>query len=237
MSPEAAHSPYVGANSPAYHEGKRAVPAAAVPWIVRSRARLFASQIGPDAAVLEYGCGFGWNLAGLSCRRRVGHDVALQLRPVVEDAGIEFVPDTAALPEATFDAGILHHALEHVGAPGAVLLEMKRLLRRGGRLLIAVPWESGRRYRRFNPAEPNHHLFSWNVQTLGALVTVNGFHVEQAGLRPYGYDRRAALLAVQFRLGERGFRGIRAVLRLLKPLREVVVVASNGFSRKVGVAS
>jgi hypothetical protein len=90
---------------------------------------------------------------------------------------------------------------------------------------LAVPFETERRLRRYRPKEPNHHLFSWNPQTLGNLVADSGFVIQDARLRVYGYDRWAARWAVRLRLGERGFRTLRWWLRFLRPLREVVVVA------------
>lgn len=224
MNPVAASTAYLGEAGRAYHEGKRALPEAAVPWVIRARAVLFQPFIQPDHSVLEWGCGFGWNLAGLNCVRRTGYDVAVQLESAVRAAGIEFVADPARLPEDAFDVVICHHALEHVPDPLAVLDRLRRGLRSRGTLLLAVPFEKERRYRRFDPQEPNHHLYSWNVQTLGNLLHVAGWELRSLGLRAYGYDRRAALLALRFRLGEGGFCGLRAVLRILFPLREVAAV-------------
>jgi len=91
---------------------------------------------------------------------------------------------------------------------------------------LAVPYEFERRYRVFHPAEPNHHLFSWNVQTLGNLLTVSGWTVESLEIGRYGYDRFAANLARRTHLGERGFRFLRKLLQTLKPCREIVGVAT-----------
>jgi SAM-dependent methyltransferase len=225
---DAARQAYRGAAGQAYHGEKRAVPQAAIPWLIRVRAAVFQPEIGLMDSVIELGCGAGWNLAGLKCGRRVGMDVAVLLRAEVESAGIEFCETTAHLPPAQFDRVLCHHALEHVPDPLGCLAEACRLLTPKGRLLLAVPWEREARYRRFDPAEPNHHLFSWNVQTLGNLVTVAGLEIDSIGLRTYGYDRRAAIWAVRFGLGEAGFRGIRQMLQTLRPLKEVVVVARRG---------
>jgi len=225
MASDAAESAYLGASGSAYHEGKRAVPPEAVPWIVRSRAALFQPWIRETDAVFEFGCGFAWNLAGLRCARRAGHDVSEFLRPEVEAAGAAFVARMDSLTDASFDVIIAHHSLEHVPDPRRTLQDLCRLLKPGGLLLLAVPWERERRYTRFDPDEPNHHLFSWNAQTLGNLVAVSGFRVEHAGVRSYGYDRRAALLTVRWRLGAAGFEAVRSLLRVVCPLREVVVRA------------
>jgi len=224
--PSAAQEAYLGEAGRAYHEGKRAIPHAAVPWLIQTRARLFQSEIRSTDSVFEWGCGFGWNLAGLHCFRRCGYDVATQLEADVRALGIEFLGQLEALPSNSFQVILCHHALEHVSDPLAALLGIRRLLARPGKLLLAVPFERERRYRRFDPAEPNHHLFSWNVQTLGNLLHVAGYGLRELGLRSYGYDRRAALIAVRLGLGERGFRLIRRVLQILLPLREITAVAT-----------
>lgn len=56
---------------------------------------------------------------------------------------------------------ICHHVLEHVPVPTEALTEIRRLLHPQGQLLLRVPYEPERRYRRFDPNEPNHHRYSW----------------------------------------------------------------------------
>ena len=89
--------------------------------------------------------------------------------------GLEFVADTQGLPDALADVVLCHHTLEHVLHPPDVLEEIRRLLKPAGRLPLYVPFEREGRYEHFRPAEPNHHLYSWNVQTLGNLVEEAGF--------------------------------------------------------------
>jgi hypothetical protein len=102
---------------------------------------------------------------------------------------------------------------------------MRRWLKPEGRLLLYVPFERQRGGKEFRRDEPNHHLYSWNVQTLGNLVEETGFRVTESGLREFGYSRFAAAWAVRFGLGEGGFRCLRGVLHLLRPLSEVRIVA------------
>ena len=216
---------YLGAAGQAYHSGKRGVPDAARPWVHRARAELFQPHITPTDAVLEWGCGAGWNLAALHAGRRVGMDVEPALQDAVEATGAEFVGTSRTLLDASFDVVISHHSLEHVPDPLDAIDELHRLLRPGARLLMAVPYENERAQRRYDPAEPNHHLFAWNPQTLGNLVALAGLQIESVGLRPYGYDRVAAAQALRFKLGEKGFRIIRRFLRTVRPLREVTLIA------------
>jgi SAM-dependent methyltransferase len=225
MPTEQAQRHYCGEAGRRYHESKRGLPEQAVRWVSRLRARKFASLIQPGDVVLEYGVGGGWNLADLCCARKMGFDVADFLEPSLRALGIEFLADTKTVPEASVDAVICHHTLEHVLHPPEVLEEIRRLLKPAGRLLLYVPFEIEGRYERFNSAEPNHHLYSWNAQTLGNLAEVAGFKVAEAGIGEFGYDRFAAVWAVRLRVGESGFRWLRRMLHMIRPAFEVRLIA------------
>lgn len=210
-----------------YHNEKRALPEAAFAWVARLRAEKFAPFVKPGDVVLEYGVGAGWNLAALGCRRKLGYDVSDFLAEGVRERGIEFVKETSALAEGSIDAVICHHTLEHVLAPAAVLGEIRRVLRAGGRLLLYVPFEYEPRYEHFEPTEPNHHLYSWNAQTLGNLAQECGFTVGEAGAGRFGYDRFAGVWASRLRLGETGFRVLRRLVHLVRPGLEVRIIAQK----------
>jgi SAM-dependent methyltransferase len=225
MPSEQARRHYRGDAGRHYHEFKRGLPERAIPWVAALRARKFASWIGDSDVVLEYGVGSGWNLAALRCRRKIGFDVADFLEPSLGALGIEFVADTQLLPDSVASVVICHHTLEHVQRPPDALEEIRRLLKAGGRLLLFVPLECEQRYRKFRPDEPNHHLYSWNAQTLGNLVEEAGFTVSEAGIGEFGYSRFSAAWAVRFGLGEGGFRCLRRILHILKPALEVRLIA------------
>lgn len=218
---------YQGAAGRAYHEGKRELRAAAEPWVFALRAEKFACWVRAGDTVFELGVGSGWNLAHLRCARRIGADAATFLADRVRALGIEFVAGTHEVPDASVEVAICHHTLEHLLDPPAALNELARVLRPGGRLVLHVPWEVERRYAQFDPAEPNHHLYHWNAQNLGRLVTTLGWQVRECRARRYGYDRFAANLAARARLGERGFRAVRAALVALRPCREIELVAER----------
>jgi SAM-dependent methyltransferase len=216
---------YQGEQGQRYHQAKRSVPDAAFPWVARLRAAKIAPHIKTSDTVLEYGVGLGWNLAELRCARRLGYDVGEFLEPLVRQRGIEFVCDPATLPDNSIDAVVCHHALEHTLHPAQTLECIQRLLKVGGTLLLFVPYEKERRFRRFDASEPNRHLYSWNVQTLGSLAEETGFKVIDARLGRFGQERFAAKLAVRFRLGEGSFRFLRKLANLLKHEFEVRLVA------------
>ena len=216
---------YRGEAGQHYQQQKRAVPEAAVPWVAKLRAEKFQPSIKLTDTVVEFGAGLGWNLANLQCSRRIGTDLEDFLTPALK-ANIEFIA-TEAIPNDSADVVICHHVLEHVENPAAMLREARRVLKADGQLLAYVPFEKEGRYRHFDPAEPNHHLYSWNVQTLGNLVDSQGFVVEKCELGEFGYDRFASKLALRFSLGENGFRLFRRLVHLVCSGREVCLVAKK----------
>ncbi|MDB6052515.1 MAG: hypothetical protein JWN25_38 [Verrucomicrobiales bacterium] len=218
---------YQGEAGEAYHEIKRAIPSVALPWIAQTRGEKIEPFISPDQSIMEYGIGYGWNLARLQNREKTGYDVTEKLREAVEALGIRFVTSTTAIPEKSYDVVLCHHMLEHAIDPAAELGEMHRLLKDGGKLLLFVPYEKEGRYRVFNREEPNHHLFSWNPQTLGNLVEVCGFELRQAEVKQFGYERFAAKKAIQLNLGQAGYRWIHRVAHLFKPAKEVFLAATK----------
>ena len=218
---------YQGERGREYHETKRSIPDLAYPWIANLRVDKIRPNVQEDNTVLEYGVGFGWNIALLKCKRRIGFDLSEFLEPIVHSHGIEFIQDIGIIPVSSIDVVVCHHVLEHTISPHKVLGEIGRILHPKGKLLLFVPYEKERRYRHYNPKEPNHHLYSWNVQTLCNLVEDTGFSVIEVKLGRYGYDRFAALTATRFRWGELGFRFIRRSIQLAKPLIEVRLVAQK----------
>jgi SAM-dependent methyltransferase len=225
MTLEQAQRHYRGDAGRHYHQIKRGIPERAIPWVARLRARKFSGFVGANDVVFEYGVGNGWNLALLQCGRKIGFDVADGVEASVRSLGIEFVADTKLIAEAAADVVLCHHVLEHVLHPPEALTEMSRLLKPQGRLLLYVPLERESRYDHFRRDEPNHHLYSWNVQTLGNLAEETGFKVTEASVGEFGYSRFAAVWAAKLRLGEGGFRFTRRMLHTIRPAFEAHVIA------------
>jgi SAM-dependent methyltransferase len=220
---EAVLSRYLGQHGLKYQE-KNIVPEEMYASVARVRAEKLQPYIAPNSNVLEYGVGLGYNLAQLDCHEKLGFDIAEFLCSHLAARDIPFVSRTAHLDESSFDVIICHHVLEHTASPWVVLREMYRLLRPGGTLLLFVPYEKERMYRRFNCTEKNGHLFSWNPQTLGALAQGAGWSIQTIRLALFGYDRFAASVAHHLGLGEQGYRFIRRVLLFARPRYEIRAV-------------
>jgi SAM-dependent methyltransferase len=219
---------YRGEAGQRYQQQKRAVPDEAIPWVARLRSEKLQPHIRATDTVVEFGAGLGWNLANLNCARRIATDLEDFLPAKLKRAGVEFHSGSAALSDATAHVIICHHVLEHVEDPGEMLREARRILKPQGKILVFVPYEKEAKYRHYDPNEPNHHLFSWNAQTLGNLVAAQEFTVLSCKIGEFGYDRFASKLAIRFHLGENGFRAIRRLAHAFRPGREVQLVASKG---------
>ncbi len=231
QNPHAAHDDaadyYRGVSGRAYHEQKRGLRPGGRDWILRQRAAKFQRHVRPGDTVCELGVGAGWNLGRLQCGRRIGIDAADCLDETLKNLGIEFLEKIELVPAASIDVGICHHTLEHLLEPAAALRQFARVLKPGGHLILHVPWERERRHARYRPDEPNHHLYTWNAQNLGNLVTVTGYKINHIAVKKYGYDRFAANTADRLKIGCSGYALLRFVLLLLRPLHEVELVCQR----------
>ena len=194
-------------------------------WISRERAKKFIPYIEMSDTVLEYGVGTGWNLSKLTCAKKIGYDIGTHLQPIVSAHGIEFISDTKSIRDRSIDVIICHHVLEHVPDPSNTLTEIWRMLKPSGRMLLFIPFETQHRYRTYLPNEPNHHIFSWTPQTIGNLVHDCRFDIRSINLGCFGYDRTAAIYANRLKLGENGYRWLKSATSLVKPVKEIRLVA------------
>ena len=113
--------------------------------VARSRARTLARLLPARAHVLGIGCGDGELIAALRAEgvRAIGVEGSIGpgRRAALNTGGQVFVGDPGHLPfaDATFDAIVIWHVLEHLAAPGRTLAELVRCVRPGGLLVVAVP--------------------------------------------------------------------------------------------------
>lgn len=219
---------YRGQPGREYHGKKRGLRPECLDWVMAHRAAKFQQYVRPGDVVCELGVGTGWNLGRLNCARRIGVDPSDFLKEPLAVLKIEWLEKIELVPDAVADVTICHHALEHVLEPAATLRQIARILKPGGRLILHVPWERERRHARYRAADPNHHLYTWNAQNLGNLVSVLGYRIEALAVRRYGYDRFAANTAARLRLGQPGFRLLRTLLIGLRPLHEVELICRRG---------
>lgn len=153
-------------------------------------AELFQAYVQPTQTVLDYGCGTGGILRNLVCGARLGVEINEPAIAAAKARGIEVFQSPDTIPDQCADVVISNHALEHVEQPLAVLRQLRDKLRIGGRLVIVVPAEEStiRRGSRWKPDDPHQHLYCWTPLTLGNLVTVAGFQVDDCHLLSRGHS-------------------------------------------------
>jgi ubiquinone/menaquinone biosynthesis C-methylase UbiE len=138
-----------------------------------------------DKTVLDIGCGAGGKslyYASLHAKHVCGVDVAPSYQKEAEalakqlDLSDRFsflCADAGELPYAdeSFDTAIMNDAMEHVDRPEAVLLEIFRVLRKGGRLYINFP--------------PYHHPFGAHLSDAIFIPWVHMLFSEKTLIESY----------------------------------------------------
>jgi SAM-dependent methyltransferase len=183
-----------------FYEGVWAgMPQDPEPWAWRRRRALLLREVNPGERVLDLGCGSGRFVAAL---RDAGADpvgvelaqAALQrARGNVPGADLRLVAPDGTLPLGHGEVDLVwcSEVLEHVPDTIAFLTEVRRVLRRGGRLLMTVP-DHGRLKRtllalthydaHYDPL--GEHVRFYTRRSLTRALQATGF--EAVALSPLG---------------------------------------------------
>jgi SAM-dependent methyltransferase len=145
---------------------------------------MYLEKIAPGK-LLDVGCGDGTRLARF---RALGWEVQGQevdARAAIRARSVAGVPvylgslEDGAFADATFDAVVMNHVLEHVHDPVRLLAECHRVLKRSGILVSVTPNIESYGHRRFGSywrgLEPPRHLFLFSRRTLREAARRAGF--------------------------------------------------------------
>ena len=116
------------------------------PWAWERRRAMLLDAVRPGDRVLDLGCGAGRFLAALHDADRVGVEIAQaaldRAARNAPGADLRLLGPDGSLPlaHASVDLVWCSEVLEHVPDTAHLLLEARRVLRRGGRLLVTVPF-------------------------------------------------------------------------------------------------
>lgn len=218
---------YRGQAGITYHSLVNLVSKAAFEYVTKTRKFKIQRYLKPSDTVLEFGVGTGWNLCQLNCHRKIGYDISTHLEPSLKDLGIEFIADLALLPDCSVDVILCHHALEHLAEPLKAIIEMKRLLKKTGKLLVFVPWEADSRFFSYKEGDVNHHLYSWNCQTLGNIFAEHGFCIKFCCMQTFGYEKISSELAARIGGKQKLFLLIRRLFHMIRHDREIFLLAEK----------
>lgn len=137
--------------------------------------------------LLELGAGRGDFLAEMATLPTVqasGIDLSETSVAAARTRGLDVrhaaLEDVVGDEAATYDVVVLSHVLEHVGEPLQLMMDVKRLLAAGGRVLFSVPYSPmSREYLHDDVMNlPPHHMTRWNMVALEGLARVTGLSLE-----------------------------------------------------------
>lgn len=139
----------------------------------------FQPFIKSTDTVLDFGCGGGYILEHLICRRRWGVDINPVVRKEAQKKEIHMVPEVFDIPKSVqFDVVISHHTLEHLENPAEILKELKKRTRKGGYAVHVVPINDWRNDKKYNPDDINKHLYTWTPLLIGNLFSRCGYRIQ-----------------------------------------------------------
>jgi SAM-dependent methyltransferase len=172
-------------------------------------ARFFSRYVGPEATVLDLGCGYGEFINNIACRGRYAMDLNSRARRHLSEEVVFLEQDCSApwpLAAGSLDVVFSSNFFEHLPSKEVMkdtLAEARRCLRKGGRIIAMGPNVRflGGAYWDFW----DHHLALTDMSMAEALA-VQGFRVERVIDRflPYTMVSRrrapAALIAIYLKL-------------------------------------
>jgi len=120
--------------------------------------------------VLDVGCGNKPYRARVQADRYVGLDIDNAFTRKVGAADLFYDGGVFPVADASFDAVLCSQVLEHVFTPEKFLSEIHRVLRPGGRLVLAVPFM-------WDEHEQPHDFGRYSSFGLRSLLVRNGFEV------------------------------------------------------------
>jgi len=121
--------------------------------------------------------------------------------------------EEASFPDNHFDVIHFSHVIEHVPDPKAMLLEVRRILKRDGHMIITTPNVDGMQARlskgEWRSAIPDH-IYLFSKKTLGNLLNRTGYRIRRQiswggipiGKRPGFIKKPADKLAKAFNFGD-----------------------------------
>jgi 2-polyprenyl-3-methyl-5-hydroxy-6-metoxy-1,4-benzoquinol methylase len=152
--------------------------------------------------VLDAGCGVGGVTRALLARgaRVVALDIGPRLAAATRArcgcAAVVGTLSALSFPSGSFDAVVSSEAIEHTADPGLALLELYRVVKPGGSLVVSTPnrlWQGPVRAASALGVRPydGYENFLWPGEVRRALESAGGEVVEHRGIHLWPFQIRA----------------------------------------------
>ncbi|MBF6608733.1 MAG: class I SAM-dependent methyltransferase [Flavobacterium sp.] len=160
--------------------------------------------------LLDVGCGTGdfllaaklkgWDVIGIEPNERA--------RSLATEKGLDFKPDLQSLPDNSIDVVTMWHVLEHVPDYNHQMAELKRVLRPGGSIFIAVPnfksYDAHFYGKYWAAYDVPRHLWHFSKTSISRICRDSGLMVTQ--VKPMIFDAfYVSLLSEKYISGQMNF--------------------------------
>lgn len=149
--------------------------------------RKFSRFIHHEDTVLDFGCGGGYLLSCINCKRKIGIEINPAARNEAINLGLEVYETLNDVQDGTINVVISNHALEHVLHPLAILQILYQKLSAGGKIVLCLPFDDWRTQKQYNPKDINHHLYTWTPLLIGHLLSEAGFIVQRTWIYSFAW--------------------------------------------------
>ncbi len=197
----------------------------------RIQSEYFRPFCNESLNILDFGCGDGTILRSLPAKTHFGIEVNTRCIEQIhfdnETTGprLDVRSDIRSIDDESIDVVISNHALEHTLQPAETLIHLKRVLRRGGTLVLVTPFDDWRQKpnRTWRPDDADNHLFTWSPLNIGNLVHEAGFTVDHSRLVSRAWSPK--LFWIHRHFGARAFDAACRAFAWVKNRREVFTLA------------
>ncbi|MGV3461683.1 MAG: class I SAM-dependent methyltransferase [Flavobacterium sp.] len=177
---------------------------------LRDKVQLITRLTGTKGNLLDIGAGTG-DFAAEAAKGGwsvTGFEPSEKARAIAKSKGVALVNDTAELPDASFDVITMWHVLEHVPNVEKQIAELKRLVKPGGHIIIAVPnFKSfdAKYYGQFWAAyDVPRHLWHFSKMAIEKLFAAQG--IKLVKILPMKFDSfYVSLLSEKYKTGKMSF--------------------------------
>lgn len=135
----------------------------------------FSEFINPSDTVLDFGCGGGFLLKNINCRKKFGFEINNVAIEYANSIGIECVDNLSHILDDSLDAIISNSCLEHIPNPHEMLKALLIKLKLNGIIVFSIPHETID--YQYKSDDWNYHLFTWSPMAIGNLFNDAGFSV------------------------------------------------------------